>query len=101
MRKHEIKLRIAELQEEAAKKLKIEHTDILDRYWRIATGDVNDIVSVERHACRYCHGQDHAYQWKTEREYREAFDAAAMKLSVGPSRLYSKTLVPSRLDLRC
>ncbi|WP_104019113.1 terminase small subunit [Roseovarius nitratireducens] len=75
LRNPQIKARIAELQREIAQELKIEHADILKRMWDTATGDPNDLVRVERRSCRYCHGVDHQYQWKTEREYRDAVNA--------------------------
>lgn len=75
LKKPEIRARIGQLQREAAEKLEIEHHDILKRLWDIATGDVNDLVRIERRACRYCYGVDHQFQWKTEREYRDAVDS--------------------------
>jgi len=72
----EIRAEIGRLQRAAAEKLEITHTDILKRLWDTATGDVNDLVRVERRACRYCHGIDHQFQWKTEREYRDERDRA-------------------------
>lgn len=81
--KPDIRAEIGRLEREAAEKLEIDHHDILRRLWGIATGDVNDLVRIERRACRYCHGIDHEFQWKTEREYREACDRFAQKLAGG------------------
>ncbi len=74
-----IKARINELCREHAQKLKIEVTDVLQRLWDKATADVNELVRVERRCCRYCHGVDHEYQWKTVREFRGVYDKEIRK----------------------
>jgi|AntRauTorcE11897_2_1112592.scaffolds.fasta_scaffold03407_5 phage terminase small subunit len=71
---HDVRGRISELEGEIAQKLRIEHHDVLKRLWETATGDVNDIVRVERRCCRHCYGEQHEYQWRTEREYKRAVD---------------------------
>lgn len=78
-----IRQRIANLEREVAEKLKIEHHDLLKRLWDTATGDVNDLIRVERRCCRYCHGADHQFQWRTEREYRDAVDAHLIDVAGG------------------
>src|SRR6056297_1698955 len=70
-----VRARINELMSQTAKALKIEVSDVLQRMWDTATGDVNDVVRLEHRCCRYCHGIDHEYQWKTAREFREHYDA--------------------------
>lgn len=51
------------------------------RMWsEIATANVADLMGIRIGACRYCHGVDHAYQWRTEREYREALQQSAYDL---------------------
>ena len=77
----EIVARIADLEREVARKLNIEHADVLNRYWQTATGDVNDLVQARRECCRYCHGIDHEYQWTTEREFRDARDRAVLDMA--------------------
>ncbi|WP_103762324.1 terminase small subunit [Roseovarius confluentis] len=74
-----IKARINKLCREHAQKLKIEVTDVLQRLWDKATADVNELVRVERRCCRYCHGVDHEYQWKTVREFRGVYDKEIRK----------------------
>ena len=89
LRNVEIRARIQEVQREIARELKITHADILQRLWSIATADVNDLIRVERRACRHCHGADHAYQWKTHREYNDAVERFLHDLSGGdPKVLY-------------
>jgi phage terminase small subunit len=83
LKKPEIRAEIGRLERAAAEKLAIRHIDILKRLWDIATGDVNDLVRIERRACRYCHGADHQFQWKTEREYRDAVDAFLKEITGG------------------
>jgi phage terminase small subunit len=75
-----IKARINKLMRERAQQLEIETTDVLQRLWEKATADVNELVRVERRCCRYCWGKDHEYQWKSPREFREAFDAEIKRM---------------------
>lgn len=51
----------------AALDLTVAH--ILRRFRDIAFSDIAEIVGVHNSACRYCHGIDHAYQWRTSEEY--------------------------------
>lgn len=85
LKKPEIRAEIGSLERVAAEKLEIEHHDMLKRYWDIATGDVNDLVRIERRCCRHCHGEDHEYQWKTKGEYTRAVDAFLVDLAKGDS----------------
>ncbi|GGH32430.1 Terminase small subunit [Cribrihabitans marinus] len=42
------------------------------RMWAdIATADPNELTQHIHAPCRFCWGQGHEYQWKTEREFRE------------------------------
>lgn len=50
--------------------------DIARMWLTLATADASDLIQNLHGPCRYCHGIDHAYQWKTPREFREAFTAA-------------------------
>jgi len=50
---------------------------VLQRWWELANADVNDLVQYRHHACRYCHGEDHRFQWIDEDEYWAAVAAAA------------------------
>jgi phage terminase small subunit len=51
------------------------------RAWlEIATADPLELVTHKRVACRYCRGQGHAFQWKTEREFDEALREAVWTL---------------------
>jgi len=50
---------------------------VVERWWRIATADPNDLVQLRRGCCRYCHGADHLYQWIDAGEYEETVAASA------------------------
>ena len=54
--------------------------EIARMWWTLATCDVNELVQNVHCACRYCYGIDHAYQWKTRREFRNAFGNACYDL---------------------
>jgi phage terminase small subunit len=83
LKKPEIRSAIDVERQKLAEKLEITQTEILSRLWQTATGDVNDLAQVRQGACRFCWGHDHAYQWKTTREYEEACAEAALSLSGG------------------
>lgn len=44
--------------------------DVMQEWMDIATADPNELVSLERRCCRYCHSWGHAYHW-TPAEYAE------------------------------
>ena len=75
MLKYGIPARIAELEAEYAAEAGFEATDVLKRWVQIATADRNELTSIEVAACRWCHGADHAYQWRTRREFEAALSA--------------------------
>jgi len=52
---------------------------ILQHWAALATVDVTEMVRVVNHACRYCHGIDHAYQWASETEWAAAVARAIEK----------------------
>lgn len=57
---------------ERSKRTEITQDMVLERWWQIATADPNDLVQYRRSACRYCHGDDHAYHWCDATEFAEA-----------------------------
>ena len=59
--------------------LMIRAEDVRRYWWMIATADVRDLVAVITKCCRHCYGLNHEYQWRTEREYRDARNAAILK----------------------
>lgn len=55
--------RVRELMAMAVSANEVKVADVLRRYMDIAYADPNELVSVIRHCCRYCHGKGHKYQW--------------------------------------
>ena len=76
IRRPEIANRLTELVTEIAQKyLEIPASRILELWSSIATADANALTQYRIGPCRYCHGIDHEYQWKTRREYRDELKA--------------------------
>lgn len=67
---------------------RIERAAMLDaegvaRMWAdIATADPSELISNHIGPCRYCYGVDHAFQWTTEREFRDAYASAVYDLYI-------------------
>lgn len=75
LKKPEIQARLAELKGEIAERLRIEQDEVFNRWWNTANADPNELTQHRRGACRYCHGEDGLFQWKSLREFNEAFEA--------------------------
>lgn len=54
---------------------------ILRRLFDIATADPGELIRWEVSACRYCHGIDHEFQWRDEREFEKAYASALAEVS--------------------
>lgn len=67
---------IAAGKSELSKRAEITADMVLERFWNIATADPNELIQLRRVCCRYCHGEDHAYQWRDPKEYAGALIAA-------------------------
>lgn len=67
----DIQERIAEERQGLLAALDVTVEDLVRRYGNrdIAFADSADIVGLHIGACRYCYGIDHAYQWRTPREF--------------------------------
>lgn len=74
--KPHIAAEIARRLEERYKRLEIDADALLRRAETILTADPRELTSHHIGACRYCFGLGHDYQWKTEREWNAACDAA-------------------------
>lgn len=48
---------------------------VINRWIAIARADPNELMQHRRVCCRYCHGENHNYQW-TEKEYESALNSA-------------------------
>jgi phage terminase small subunit len=66
-----VPLRIAELEVEYAAKIGFEIEDALNKYLSIINAKPAELTALVRGACRYCHGINHDYQWRTDREFIE------------------------------
>lgn len=61
-----------------SQRLSMEKPDVLTELVKIATADPNELVSLERGACRYCNGHNHAYHWRSTDELDVAVTAYRM-----------------------
>lgn len=73
---------------------------VLIEWWGTYNADPVAMSRVERIACRYCHGSDHEYQWRTSREYREALTQAAEKISGGDAGMFDVVMNHEITDSR-
>lgn len=58
----------------------LDAVDVANMWASIATANVDALVTNRHCACRYCHGHDHDFQWRTRREFTEARDKAIYDL---------------------
>lgn len=79
LKKPNIAAEIAKRRGELSEKTEITQEKVLERYWKLATANPNELSEFRRVPCRYCWGKNHAYQWRTEREFQAACDEAAAK----------------------
>jgi phage terminase small subunit len=68
--------RVQELRDAAASQTIVTVREIIQDLHDIANADPNELVSVLRDACRFCHGIEHKYQWIDDIEYAAACDKA-------------------------
>ncbi|WP_425602941.1 terminase small subunit [Hoeflea algicola] len=67
---------ISKAKDERSGRVEVTADMVLERLWNIATADPNDIIQLRRICCRYCHGDDHSYQWRDPEEFASALMAA-------------------------
>lgn len=67
-----VQARLAEEREKLLSGLDVDVEQVFARFKAIAFGDAAAITEYVISACRYCHGVDHHYQWRTEREFNDA-----------------------------
>lgn len=70
---------IAEAMEKRVERVAVTADMVLERWWKIATADPNELIQFRRTACRFCHGVGHAYQWQDTEELNRAIADAAAK----------------------
>lgn len=71
--KPHIKAEIAKEHERLQKKFQNHADRLVDQWAKLAFFDARSIMGVRRGCCRYCYGDGFQYQWRTQREYDEAF----------------------------
>lgn len=54
---------------------------IVNLLWQIATADPNELIAHRRVCCRYCHGDDHQFQWRDLDEWMQAVESEAAAAS--------------------
>lgn len=88
---------IDQMTEEAATVAQLNVAWLLDKYVKIATADVRELVESRLECCRYCHGVDHQYQWIDQTEWAKALaDAMDLNARITERNLNSR-LVPKDL----
>lgn len=50
---------------------------VLQDAWEVANADPSELITHRRLNCRHCHGRDHAYRWRDEKEFWSALAAAS------------------------
>jgi phage terminase small subunit len=78
-----IHTRISEERQKILAALDVKVLNVFDRFKAIAFGDAAAITEYVTGACRYCHGMDHRYHWKTHREFSDA-----MQVYIGKGKLH-------------
>lgn len=83
---------VAQLEAQAANVAQLNVAWVLDKYAKIATADVRELIESRVECCRYCHGIDHKYQWLDAEEWAVAL-ANAMDLNarITERNLYAKS----------
>jgi phage terminase small subunit len=67
-----IQAKIEASQQESSRRTEITADQVLTKWWAIANADPNALIQHRRGPCRYCNGKNHAFQWKTPREFEAA-----------------------------
>ncbi|UMB78859.1 terminase small subunit [Dickeya fangzhongdai] len=79
--------------------------DVLEKMWKLATFDANDLSQYRRGCCRYCWGFGHQYQWRDMVELEEQRLEAAEKKRREPVDVggygYDHTREPNPACPRC
>lgn len=72
MAREDIQELIAKEMEARSVRTGITADEVLKEWHNIATADPNEIICYRRVNCRYCYGDNHKYQWRSEEEYNKA-----------------------------
>lgn len=68
--------RVRELQDAAAQRAGRSAAGLIAELEEMVSADLNELMQLVVGACRHCHGEHGAYQWRDDTEYARAFDAA-------------------------
>lgn len=80
LQRPDIKKRIRQITQQLTKRIRVQAKDVLEEWCKIASFNPNDLSQNRIGACRFCHGLDGRYQWKTAREFEAEVGAVANKL---------------------
>lgn len=69
LNKPDVMLQVQELRDAAAAATLMSAKELMQDYADIANADPNELVSVVADSCRYCHGIEHRYQWRSIAEF--------------------------------
>ena len=72
-RRDDVRGRLAELRARELAGFMVGRSKIIARWQALAMADPRDLVQHKVGACRHCWGMDHAFQWRTLREFRLAW----------------------------
>lgn len=78
----------------------IDAQGIVERWIKLADADPAELTQHLHGACRYCYGIDHQYQWRTQREFREALVHSAHSLFAGEAALVDQAIAGNIQDDR-
>lgn len=70
LRRPQIKAALEERYKLASEAATVDVSWLFNHFLSIATADVRELIGLKVGCCRFCHGDDHRYQWR-EREYLE------------------------------
>lgn len=76
---------IEKIRQPAQERVITKAADVMEEMLRIHSVDTTEIVKYRRLCCRFCHGEDHKYQWKHPLEFAEAMEVFE-RLSTGRSK---------------
>ncbi|MCW3657556.1 terminase small subunit [Burkholderia cenocepacia] len=86
---------ITERKRARAERVQIDADEVLAKVHAVAFADTNGIVSFRRECCRYCWGNGHAYQYKTQREFDEAARRFQRELAAAKKSKVPKAALPT------
>lgn len=89
LERDDVKAALRERQQVAAVAVGIDVAWLLNRYLDIATADPRELIGLRVGCCRYCHGENHGYQWR-EREYLEACAKVDQEAALLASKPFAK-----------